>query len=208
MDGEGERQAAELEREIEETREQLDQTFDQLEARLSVDHLLGEIRGRLETVAHGAVDAVERHPTLVIAGAVGTAFLLHRRRRAQRDTADFLRLLEHRLDVAARRADHTAREASRTLSDYLADAIAGAGDRLDRTARQASRAVGEYGGDAIEQAGRSLRDGAQAVHDRGEEWLRYLAGTASDARQPLSYGLLGLALAVGIGLARRRVPRF
>jgi hypothetical protein len=234
MDGEGERQAAELEREIEETRDQLDQTFDELESRLSVDHLMAEVRGRLEGVAHSALDSIEQHPTLVIAGVAAAIFLMRRRQRARRafggielTAADLLRLLEHRLDATTRTVDHSARETSRSLSDYIADAIQRAGTRVDHAARDTSHTLGdyiidalrragsgmetardkshvlsEYAADAIDRAGKSLSEGAHLVHDRGEDLLRQFG--ASENRRPLSYGLLALALAVGIGLARSR----
>jgi len=147
MDGEGERQAAQLEREIEETRDQLDQTFDELEERLSVDHLMAEVRGRLEGVAHSALDSIEQHPTLVIAGVAAAIFLMRRRRARhgfggiELTAADLLRLLEHRLDATTRSVDHAARETSRTLSEYIADAIQRAGTRVDHAARSMASAA-------------------------------------------------------------------
>jgi hypothetical protein len=206
MDGDGARQVAELEREIEETREQLDHTFDQLEERLTMDHFMGEVRGRLNETAHALLDAVEQHPSAVI-GVVALGAILLRRRHLARSRSlagielsaeDLLRLIQARMASAASQASDAAQNGSRTLGQYASDAVQSGSQTLGRYASD----VGQHAGDLLQQAGGGLSEVAQQAREHGAELLEQLRET--DLRPALPYGLLALAIAAGIGLARAR----
>jgi len=192
MNGDGERQAAQLEREIEETREQLDHTFDQLEERLTTQHLMEEIRTRFSGTARSLLDSAEQHPTAAIAAAAVGVLLLRRRRMSrQRSLAstidlsadDLLRLLEARVTAAVSRASDATQRAS-------------------EAAQNGSRTLGDYAGEAIDRASEGLSDAAQQARAGGEALFEQLSDT--DFRPALPYALLALAIGAGFRLARSR----
>lgn len=191
MDGEDTRQAEQLEREIEETREQIDHTVDQLEERLSMDHLMSEVRGRLNETAHTVLDVIEQHPSAVIGAVTLGAVLLHRRRAArarslasfERAATDLVRLLQSRATATASQAREATQNGSHSLGQLAGE-------------------LGQYAAGAFQQAGNGLVDVAHQAREHGEDLLDQLR--ESELRPLLPYGVLALAIAAGLGLARAR----